>query len=237
MTKNQSLIFRIVLFLLGAAIIALAFFLFGNGSSELSQNDKFIWASIAIMYIVFFCPFFFSKITIGNFSVKIPNLALVWTALVFYIVISIGIIALLKTSHISFNTALVIQAILFFLLAISVYFAYFAQTHVQNVAAEEAHIRQNLSEAKTKAASLLINVQNLNGQYESVQKTILRTLDDIKYLSPVSNDSELELKIIALLNLLSMHCETIAQGGHAQTIENDANNLQMLVKQRKLIRN
>jgi hypothetical protein len=238
MTKNQSLIFRLVLFLFGAGIVALAFYLI-NGGNELTQIDKFTWVSIAVMYVAFFCPFFFSHITIGNFSVKIPNLALVWGALLVYIGISIGIIVLLRTHHITFNTAIIIQAVLLFLLAIDIYFSYFASTHVHNVAVEEAQIRQYISEAKAKAAGLVLNIQNLSAQYEQGQKAILRALEDIKYLSPASGGAgtELELKILASLNSLSQYCEMIAEGGHPSKFESEVQNLQMLVKQRKLVRN
>ncbi|GMO40085.1 MAG: hypothetical protein Ta2F_16150 [Termitinemataceae bacterium] len=238
MTKLQSFVFRIILFLFGAGIIALAFYLI-NGENDLSQIDKFTWISIAIMYVAFFCPFFFSHITIGNFSVKIPNLALVWTALLLYIVISIVIIILLNTYHISFNMAVIVQAILVFLFAIDIYFSYFASTHVHNVAVEEANTRQYISDAKTKAANLILNVQGLTTEYEQIQKTILKSLEDIKYMSPVSGNAgtDLELKIIASINSLSQYCEMISEGGHPSKFENEANNLQLLIKQRKLVRN
>jgi hypothetical protein len=238
MTKNKLLFFRIILFLFGAGIIVLAFYLL-NRENELSQTDKFTWISIALMYLAFFCPFFFSSITTGNFSVKTPGLALVWTAVLLYISLSIGVIVLLGTLHISFSTALIVQAVLVFLFALTIYFSYFASAHVHDVALEEAQIRQYVGEVKTKAAELLLDVQTLTTQYEQEQKTILRTLDDIKYLSPASGGTgtELELKIIASLNLLSEYCRMIAEGGHSSQFESEARNLRMLVNQRKLVRN
>ena len=65
MTKGQSQFFRFFLFLLGAGIIALAFYLTTDGD-ELTDIDKFMWVSISAMYLFLFLPFFFSVIKTNN---------------------------------------------------------------------------------------------------------------------------------------------------------------------------
>ena len=237
MTGKQSSFFRTILFLFGGGIIALAFFLSTQGK-ELTRVDAFIWISIAVMYLVFFTPFFFSVIRIGNFSAKIPPLALVWTGIIGYIIFSIVNIVLLSNGM-SFTKALVAQCILLFLFFIDVYFAYFASSHVSGVAASEKVKQHYVHELKAKAQVLLLTVKNLPAEYEAAQKLISGAIEDCKYIYPVDNGAgdELELKIIASLRSIEELCGTITGGGHSMDLEKEAHNLQAFVKERKLLRN
>jgi hypothetical protein len=237
MTRKQSLLFRVILFLFGAGIIALAFFL-SNEGKELSRIDIFVWASIAVMYLVFFTPFFFSAIRIGNFSVKIPPLALVWIGISGYIILSIWNIILLVTSM-SFTRAIIAQAILLFAFLIDVYFAYFASDHVGRVAVQEKIKQQYVNELKSKSQILLLSVNELPAEYETSQQLLKQSIEDIKYIYPVDNAAgdELELKIIIALKSIAEMCDAVTTGGHPSSMESMARNLQAIVKERKLLRN
>ena len=239
MTRSQSLFFRFLLFLTGAGIVVLSFFLI-NVDRSLSRIDVFTWLSIALMYLVFFLPFFFSAINIANFSGKIPVLSMVWLGILFYIAASVAIILLLKNSPaFSLNTAIIIQAILLFLFFIDVYFAYFASSHVQSVAAEEAEKQRFISQIKSKAQVLSLSLNRLPAEYENAQKTLMQTVEDIKYIYPVNGSAggNLEQLILISLNTLSELADDILSGAHSVSLESEAANLQTLVKERKLLRN
>ena len=239
MTKNQSLLFRFVLFLAGAGVIVLAFFLF-KGDRELTRVDGFVWTSIALMYLVFFLPFFFSAISIGNFSGKIPRLSMVWLGIFLYITASIGVIVLLAVVKIiPVNIAVIIQAVLLFLFAIDIYLAYFASSHIGGVDAQEAAMQQHINQLKPKAQSLLLSVNRLPAEYEKAQKNLKQSIEDIRYIYPVSGGAgdDLELRILQSLNILSELCGGVSAGTHPVSLEQEAEKLQMLVKERKLLRN
>jgi hypothetical protein len=238
MTRNQLSLFRFFLFFLGGGIILLAFKLFTAGQ-EPGQNNTFMWVSIGAMYLVVFLPFFFSVIRTGNFSARIPSLTLVWFGIFVYIPASIAVIVLLKTAIISFNTALIVQTVLVFLFALSIYFGYFANYHVQNVTREEAGLLQYLTQIKTKAASLALVMDQLPAEYGQSRNVLKKSLDDIKYITPVQNNAgtEAEIKIISALDSLKLLCETIAEGARPSSFETGINRLQALVKERKLLRN
>ena len=238
MTKYQALIFRFILFLAGAGIVILAFFLINTGR-ELNSSDTFIWTSIGVMYLIFFLPFFFSAINIGNFSAKIPSVSMVWTGILFYIAASVIIIVLLIKTVISLNIAIIIQAILLFIYLINVYFAYFAASHVSRVAEEEDDKNYYMTKIKSKAGVLLLSVDKLTGEYANAQKILKQSIDDIKYISPVNNDigSGLEANILRLLNSISEIIGSVQGGAQNLQLENAANNLQSLVNERKLLRN
>jgi hypothetical protein len=126
-----------------------------------------------------------------------------------------------------------------FLFGIAVYLACFAADHVRQVGREEKNKACYIAEIKSKAQILVLSLNSLSGAHENPQKILKQTIEDIKYLSPVNGDMgyELELKIIIALNTLSELCKDIAAGGHPITLESEAKQLQMLVKERKVLRN
>jgi hypothetical protein len=236
MTKNQSLLFRALLFLAGAGVVLLAFFL-GTGGKELTKNGAFFWASIGVMYLIFWTPFFFSYITIGNFSVKIPRLSLLWLGVILYLFASIIILALVSANIISLTASVIAQAVMLFFFAVDVYFAFLSSQHVENVAVEEKTKLQYISEIKNKARITAIAVQGLPSQFANEQKIISQTFEEIKYISPARGGEDLEEQIMFALNLIAELCESASSGATPSGFEKAARNLQTLVKQRKLLRN
>jgi low affinity Fe/Cu permease len=217
------------------------------------------------MYLILFIPFFFSSIRIANFSAKIPNMVLTWLGIFVYIVASIIVLVLLRTEiipinqpvvsevieiiesylvpqepryYLALNQAIIIQVILVFLFLLDVYFAYFASAHVASVAREVESKRLYLTEIKNKAASLSLTAGSLPSQYEQVQRMIQQVTDDIKYISPVSAGAgaDAELQIIASLDNLSDYCDIVSTGGSSVSFDTEVKKLQMIVKQRKLLR-
>jgi len=239
MNKNQSLLFKILLFFAGIGIIILAFFLL-KGGRELTGTDAFVWISIGVMYFVFFVPFFFSAINIGNFTKKIPAISMVWLGIFLYIAASIAVIVLLtKTEILTINMAVIIQSVLFFIFLINVFIAYFAGSHVGSVAAQEAKKQQCLVNIKSKTQVLQLSVNKLPAEYENTQKILKQAFDDIRYTYPVDGGAgdELELKILRSLDTVSELLGGIQSGAHPTTLEKEALNLQTFVKERKILRN
>ena len=239
MTRNQSLTFRFLLFLVGAGIVVLAFFLL-TGERDLTRVDGFVWTSIGLMYLVFFLPFFFSAIRVGNFSGKVPSLTLSWLSVILYISVSMAIIFLLVLMpFITINMAIIAQAVVLFLFAVSIYFAYFASSHVGNVAREEAGMRRNIAQLKPKAQSLLLAIGRLPAEYDAAQKSLRQAIEEIRFIYPVGGGAgdELELGIIRSLDTIREICDGISSGAYNAALEAEAEKLRMLVKERKLLKN
>lgn len=238
MTRNQSLARRTALFLFGAGVVALAFFLNTRGK-VLTGAAIFTWLSIGAMYPIFFIPAFFSNLTVANFSGKIPSLSVMWTSVIGYIIASIIVIMLLSNAVISLNKAVTGQAALLFLFAVCVFLAFFASSHARTVGEEEGKKIQFTSGLKARAQILSLALNSLPSEYEAAKTATLRSLEEIKYLSPVEGFEgfDLEFKIMDSLNSISDICDGIAEGAHAVSLEREAWMLQMLVKERKLLRN
>ncbi|MDR2094787.1 MAG: hypothetical protein LBP76_04630 [Treponema sp.] len=238
MTKNSSFFFKTLLFVTGIFIIALAYNLI-QGGHEPYAGDAFMWASIVVMYLVLFCPFLFSAITVKNFSGKIPSLTAVWTGIFLYIPLSIVVIFLLKNFILSINAALIVQAVLLFLYALNIYFGYFASSHAVQVAEDEAEKKMYLTEIKSKAASLALKAGALPPEYEQIRKELKQTAEDIRYISPVDGGKgmELELQIVSSLDLLIQYCGAASQGSRHIYFEEETKKLRTIVKERKILRN
>ncbi|MDR2798121.1 MAG: hypothetical protein LBB80_07235 [Treponema sp.] len=149
------------------------------------------------------------------------------------------VIGLLRFFIISLNGALVIQSTVFFAFLLSVYFGCFAASHAGNAAAEEKNKSRYLKEMKTMAASLALKAGSLSNEYEGIQKLIKQSVDDIGYLSPVDQNrsAEIDLKILDVVGNLLEFCDTVSEGGHLVQFEREVKALQMLIKERKLLRN
>jgi hypothetical protein len=149
------------------------------------------------------------------------------------------IIALLRFLTISLNVALVLQSIALFALLLAVYFGIFASSHAGGVAAEEAGKLRPLTEIKNSAALLALKAGALPAEYEETRKSIKKSADDIRYLSPAGGNSgaETDLKILNVIERLNEICDTVSGGGHSASFEAEAKKLQALVMERKLLRN
>ncbi|MDR0568793.1 MAG: hypothetical protein LBG87_06270 [Spirochaetaceae bacterium] len=237
MIKTQSSFFRTALFAGGGGIVALSFFL-STAGKIMTAVRGFTWISIAVMYLVFSTPFFFSKIRTSTFSAKIPTFALVWGGIIVYILASIVNIGLISMGM-SLSKGIVAQLGLLFLFGVDVYFAYFASAHAADVTSSENLNLAYLSEMKTKAQEVLIAVKNLPPEYDATQKIIMGAIEECRYLSPVNNNmgDGLEQKITVALRTIEDGCNTIAAGGRPEGWKQVARNLQIFVKERKLLRN
>jgi hypothetical protein len=239
MGRSKFVVFRFLLFLFGLGILSLACF-FATEGKEQKPQDIFIWVSIFLIYLVLFCPFFFS-VWGKTFERKIPSLGLVWGGVFAYAFVSIGLILLLKRSFgfINIKAAVVIQGIIVFLFLVNIYFAYFANFHAASVESGEKQQRQYLQHLKDLAASLALKAGSCPDGKEELQKKIKQAAGDIRYISPVEagRGTELETRLIDKTRLIDEMWDTLLSGGDSPQISAAINSLELLIKERKQLRN
>jgi uncharacterized SAM-binding protein YcdF (DUF218 family) len=239
MGQSKFIVFRFLLFLFGLAILSLACFFITEGKEQ-KPEDIFIWVSVFLIYLVLFCPFFFS-VWGRTVERKIPSLSLVWGGIFVYTFVSIGLILLLKFSVglINVKVALVIQSIIVFLFLVNIYFAYFANFHAAKVASGENQQRQYLEQLKDLAASLALKAGSCPEGKEEFQKKIKKAAEDIRYISPVAGGrgTELETRLIDKTRLIGEMWDTLLSGGDSPQIRAEINSLDLLIKERKQLRN
>jgi len=164
MTEKKSIFIKSLLFILGLGIIALAWYLFTKGE-KLTDEQLYLWISIAVMYVIFFCPFFFSEIHVKNVSGKIPSLTMVWLGVAVLIAISIGMTICVAFCVVQIRIAIVTECVLVFLFAIDSYFGYFANSHVQNVEQQETQALSLIKQIRSSLDLLSLKAGSLNETY------------------------------------------------------------------------
>jgi hypothetical protein len=226
---------RILLFILGLAVLSFNFFLFVRGET-LTDTDGFIWATVFLCYCLFFIPFFFTRFGKYKFSGKIPSITILWLGIISFILAAVVISLLLKLSFISLTAAMAVMSILIFFLTIIIYFAYFANARVQSVAIDEQALLNPVKEMKELAASLELTVKNFHDKLKS--KALINILEEISYISPAESEKAavLESEITKLLSKLKRYADKTVTDDVCAEFSADMLKLENFVKERKLLR-
>lgn len=238
MTEKKSLFIKSLLFVVGLGIIALAWYLF-TGAEQLTQEQEYIWISIAMMYVIFFCPFFFSEINTKNVSGIIPSLTMVWLGVIVLITISIGMTVCVAFHVVQIRIAIVTECVLVFLFAIDSYFGYFANSHVQNVEQQEAQALSLIKQMRSSLDLLVLKSSSLNETYAAEKKQIASLAEDVRYISPVDNAGavKLEQDILGAITVASAACDSTLAGSAGVDLKKQITALETIIKQRKLLKN
>ena len=238
MTEKKSLFIKSLLFILGLGVIAFAWYLF-TGGVRMTSEQTYLWASVVVMYVIFFCPFFFSSIHVKNLSGKIPSLTMVWLGVIVFIGASIAMTITAVYKVVEVRIAIVIECVFAFLFAIDSYFGYFANSHVQNVSQQEDQALNLIKQIRDSLGMLNLKANSLNENFVEQKKLISFLAEDVKYLSPVDSAGavKLEQDILGAITATSSACDTLLSGSDGLELKKQLGSLENLIKQRKLMKN
>jgi hypothetical protein len=227
---------RILLFVLGLAVLSFNFFLFIRGEA-LTDKDGFIWATVFFCYCLFFIPFFFTHFGKYKFSGKIPSITILWFGIISFIAAAFIVSLLLKLSFIGLTTAMAVMSILIFFLAVIIYFAYFANARVLSVAVDEQALLNPVKEIKELAASLELNVKHFHDKLKPHSAALFNILEEISYISPAGSEkaAKLEGEIANLLSKLKIYADKTVTDDVCAEFSADILKLETSVKERKLL--
>lgn len=233
MNKNQLLSFKIILFVTGLLVIGAAFLIVNLPFPEegISGNQKFFWINLVAMYLVFFCPLFFSSVSTKNLDAKITPTVGIWISVLIFEVVALALAISVLAASFSIKAAAIIELVLFFVCAVFVYFGYFSGNHIQNVQAREEKSLGKIGEVKN-AFEMLNLKSDLWKDLDEQKSRIKKICDDVKYLSPVDTDeaAKLEQKLVIAASVISDSHFTAAE------LDEKITELELLIKQRKLMR-
>ncbi|MDR0636149.1 MAG: hypothetical protein LBF87_03630 [Treponema sp.] len=227
MTRSQSILLRLVLFVLGASIITLIFFL-STKNTELSMVSRFTWISISLMYLVLCSPLVFF-----SFVGKVGSFAMLLTGIGLYIIISIVLVILANVGVVvEIGIAFIAQAILFVFFAALVYVAYFGGSGTGR-----AERLASIKKLQSLAAAVDLKISDLPNEYSIVHSSLNQIIEDLRYLTPLKSKRSVELedKIMDNLHFLGQYCDSAMLGGNISAFEREIKNLQALVRQRKAL--
>lgn len=233
MNKNQLLSFKIILFVTGLLVIGAAFLIVNLPFPEegISGNQKFFWINLVAMYLVFFCPLFFSSVSTKNLDAKITPTVGIWISVFIFEVVALALAISVLAASFSIKAAAIIELVLFFVCAVFVYFGYFSGNHIQNVQSREEKSLGKIGEVKN-AFEMLNLKSDLWKDLDEQKSRIKKICDDVKYLSPVDTDeaSNLEQKLVIAASVIADSHFTAAE------LDEKITELELLIKQRKLMR-
>ncbi len=241
MNTKQLKVFKIILFILGLAVIGGAFALANMPLPEegLSANKKFFWGSLAFCYLIFFVPVFLTSINLKNFDKKIHSHFSLWSNFLLFDVVALVFAILVLQNVVKIRLALIVEMILFFFCLIMIYAAYFSGNHIGNVKEKEEKLLGKITEVKStfemlgmKADSWTAKIDN----FSESQTRIKKLCDDVKYISPVDSQAafSLEEKIIGAASAM---VKTDVKNFDMDDFNEKLEDLEFLVKQRKALRN
>ena len=240
MTRKQSLIIRISLFAFGLAVIAVAFALFAphleNGS--IPARHKFFWFCIALEYVAFFCPFFFSHVTSAGFARKGPSLVMLWGTVISFnaLCIVLSVLVLLRIFPLSLGIVLLLAFI--FVAGILVFIGFAASSHVGAVESAERPVTDAKENLRNQASVLELKVSSLGDAAQAVSGRVKALAEEIRYTAPCSRSEALMLdnKIASLLRRCADLCSLSTADSAVRELERPLQELEALVRERKLYR-
>lgn len=207
MNTKQLNVFKIVLFVLGLAIVGTAFVIMNYPLPEegLPDRQKFFWLEVLLCYLVFFIPFFFSSIALRTVDTKITSTVHIWISVVIFEIVAISLTVLSLNGVVKIRYSVLAELVLFFLLSIFVYFGYFAGNHIGNVQAEEKRAIGNINELKSAFEMLSLKTDMWGDDFSEHKAKLKKLCDDVRYMSPVDsgNALNLEKKLVIMANVLA----------------------------------
>jgi len=233
MNTQQLGLFKILLFFSGFVVIAVAFMILNLPIPEdgLSDIQKFIWIEIPLCYLIFIVPLFFSSISSRNIDTKITSTVHIWLGVSIFEMTAITLIVLVVNEVIPIKNAVLVELVLFFILAIFVYFGYFAGNRIGKVQNEEQQSLNKIADLKEAFKMLSLKSDTWSDELYEQKVKIKKLCDDVCYISPVDNDVALnmESKLLILANLLTESPLTPAD------TETKIKEIADLISQRKLL--
>ena len=241
MNSKQLKTFKIILFIAGLAVIAAAFAVVNLPLPEegLSDNKKFFWISLAFSYLVFYIPLFLTPVNVKNVDSKIYPPFTLWLSLLSFAALAIILSILVLCGIMRIKTAVLADVIVLFICAVIAYFPFLAGSHIEKTAERENSLKASLSEMKSSFELLGMKADEWGKNAENSSETkarIKKLCDDARYISPVDSG-----KAFALENEISKKADelskTLSDSMEASALNQKVGEIEILVKQRKLLKN
>ncbi len=184
---NLRKVFSIILLLFGEALIIIGFRYFGN-----DVDTKLISLNIvvsSIIYLLFFIDLLFPMIDFSDKSQKtVGSLGLRWFVTISYMIVAIALMLVFYyVKPININALIIINAILFFILLLGLYFAVSASAKVQSVYEKEEEMRDYITEMKNATKDVQHRLNQLDNIPANIVSKIEKLEEDIRYVSPSNN--------------------------------------------------
>lgn len=237
--KKDFSIFKLLIFMLGLAIIVLAAFLIGPLWERDTWRMVYSWISIALIYTAFALPLVLHNGTRDGDSTHVFIGGIVYyRGVIVYAIVSLGIIFLVELLRIPAAYAVVAQCVMIFVFMVYFFVACFTDDHIVTVNRQERSKMAVLQVLRRKSENLAIKADTLDDAYRTIKEGIAGIKDDIRYLAPSDDPAafDLEKKIENAIDEISGNDIWIMKENvSGQFIDKQLSDLKMLIAQRKKI--
>ena len=233
MHSKKSKIISSIVFVLGLVLIILVSLLI-NQFSKISNEKVYLWASIAGMYLVLWCPHFINFIPVKNESKKNRSILTVVLGTVIFLIISIGITVSVVFNVFQILIAIVVEVVLLFLYALNVYYSYISPTHSTNADEKSKEANSLIMQIKTSIDAMKMKASTLGTEYNSEKdklNSFVQTISNFTMVDDIAA-AKLEQEILQQITLVSSACDKILSGSASKDFDKELAALDKKISQR-----
>ena len=237
--KKDFSIFKLLIFMLGVAVIVLAAFLIGPVWEIDTWRIAYSWISIGLIYTAFALPLVLHNGMQDEDSTHVFIGGIVYyRGVIVYTIVSLGIICLVEFLRIHAAYAVVAQCVMIFAFMVYFFVACFTDDHIVTVSRQERSKMAVLQVLRRKSDNLAIKAETLGDVHKNIKDDIVGIKDDIRYLSPSDDPAafDLEKKMENAIDEISGNdIWVMKENVSGQFVEKQLADLKVLIAQRKKI--
>jgi len=235
--KDQSFGAKIVVFVLGIAVIAAgAFLLISDREYDIA---KFIISCIVVMivYILAFLPILIEGFFRSNVSAMVIGGVVYYRGMIPYACASIAIIVRMYMG-LPIRFAILAQCISLAVFLLYFFLSFFTQAHIENVAAAEETKKAGVMLLREEGNQLALAADRLGEKDKDLKESIKKLAGDFRFLSPSDNERAIELEDRMIRLLEELNADRIfanSENRDLTSVREKVGELDYLYKQRKSI--
>lgn len=232
---RRSIKSRDVIFVVGLAVYALAFYLLNAWEAE--KTVQFLWGAILVAYVLFFLPFIFGSLRIKTLVEDSPAVTILWTTDTIFCVLLILSGALVALGILPMKIAAIVDCVFLFFALLAVVTARATSAHTRAVTFHETVLLKTTDDIKKSANSLLSKAQSckeLTDNPKALEK-LEGLVEDISYLSPTSDEGARAVEQ-NLLQALAAFSSFLNGAFNEADFEKNCDKVANITRERKLFR-
>lgn len=233
MNKRNLSTAGLVIFVIGALILILAFLMLSPLFPDKQPQYVFSCISVSLIYLAFFLPTFFGPLR-GSAASLAASGTVYYKGLTTYTVISVANIVL---AFILFPLAVsvVIQCATLFVLLIWIFMAIVTKNHIDSTTQDEEIKKSVVMQLRSRAAKLTAITAGLDASND-VRVHAEKIAEDMRYLSPgnTAEARDLERRLLTMLDAILMD-GNLASGYPAKPLSDKFNDFDAIYRERKNI--
>lgn len=197
----------IITFIAGYVILGFTCYVSMANVTEWKNVHYHLWIIVAVCYAILFGTLLFSKFITKSVDNRIATWLFDWPARCLVVAI-LGASAVLGFFIDNFNICLIVDGLAVFIYLLALILASGTTKHIEKVQITETHQRALIDEVRKASLSLNIVAQGMPDEFAMQKKQIEAIKEELRYLSPSSNEEahRLEESILKQLQDLKNDC-------------------------------